>query len=321
MDRSVSRLPIRAAITMSGRCWRWAASVLALLLACNLAWASATPEEDATLISAGTEPGTAKAARYLSLPGAEGESWISTSFRTFDNEPLTLDFSLPPGASQASLREFGSSDAELDGLMRSCMASGDCRQAVFDRQTTRYYREHALRLRNTPDRGTQLYVDVAQVVERNRDRVLPVVAALRRVADERGYDQQWLIAAAVALVQSGLAYRKPEGREDGRDIFGFYPPLRALERGYGDCDTKAALLAAILQNLTDAPLIGVHVPQHYLLGIAATPQADQAWLSYGGRTYVLVETAGPGKLPPGNIARHTQAALTRGEDVRIDPMF
>src|SRR3546814_6517494 len=78
---------------------------------------------------------------------------------------------------------------------------------------------------------------------------------------------QWTMDAAVALVQTGLVYRKPSLRENGRQILGFYPPPRALESGYGDCDTKAALLAAILQNLTDAPIIGVHVPKHYLLGI------------------------------------------------------
>src|SRR3546814_11562551 len=82
--------------------------------------------------------------------------------------------------------------------------------------------------------------------------------------------------------------------------------------------TKAALLAAILQNLADAPIIGVHVPKHYLLGIAATPQPGQATLRYRGTRYVLVEAAGPGKRPPGDIATSTQTALNDMSGVRID---
>lgn len=320
MSRSAPCLSIRPAVAMLRRHLRWGSTLL-LLLTCELAWSSANPDEDAKLIPASAALSSQTATRYLSSPGTDGQSRITASFLTFDNKPLTLGFALAPGASRASLEEFGISAAELDTLLRDCMAAGDCEQAAYDRQTTRYYREHALRLRPVPGQQLHLFVDVAQVVQRNRDRVLPVANALRRAAAERGYDRQWMIAAAVAFVQTGLVYRKPAGREDGRDIFGFYPPPRALERGYGDCDTKAALLAAILQNLTDARLIGVHVPQHYLLGIAGTPQADQASLRYDGGTFVLVEAAGPGKRPPGDIASTTQAALARSDEVRIDPLF
>src|SRR3546814_19094418 len=85
--------------------------------------------------------------------------------------------------------------------------------------------------------------------------------------------------------------------------------------------TKAALLAAILQNLTDAPIIGVHVPKHYLLGIAATPQPGQATLRYPGTRYVLVEEAGPGKRPPADLATRTQPPLNEMNGVLIDPMI
>src|SRR3546814_176687 len=292
-----------------------------VLLLPTSAFASSTQDDDATLIPATASRVETIATRYRGVIADDGRYRVSTRFSSFDGEPLSVGFELPSNASDASLNEFGISEAELNAVLNRCIASGPCEQAELDRQTTHYYRAHGLRLRTVPGRQSHLYVDVAQVVRRNRSRVRPVAAALRQLAETRGRDAQWTMDAAVALVQTGLVYRKPSLRENGRQILGFYPPPRALESGYGDCDTKAALLAAILQNLTDAPIIGVHVPKHYLLGIAATPQPGQATLRYRGTRYVLVEAAGPGKRPPGDIATSTQTALNDMSGVRIDPMF
>ncbi|HSW14813.1 MAG TPA: hypothetical protein VLI06_18355, partial [Solimonas sp.] len=142
-----------------------------------------------------------------------------------------------------------------------------------------------------------------------------------RLAAEQGRDTGWMVQAAIALVQGGLVYRQPATWEGGRKILGFYPPPLALERGYGDCDTKAALLAAILQNLTDTPIVGIHVPKHYLLGIAGKPREGQASISWRGRQFILVEASGPAMRRPGEVAEATQLALARKQGVRIDPMF
>src|SRR3546814_7972853 len=95
-----------------------------------------------------------------------------------------------------------SSDVCSSDLLNRCIASGPCEQAELDRQTTHYYRAHGLRLRTVPGRQSHLYVDVAQVVRRNRSRVQPVAAALRQLAETRGRDAQWTMDAAVALVQT-----------------------------------------------------------------------------------------------------------------------
>lgn len=258
---------------------------------------------------------------YSSTPGADGLHRVSARFTGFNGDALSIDFALRSSESQASAREFGVSSDELDTLMRACVASQDCDQDTYNKQVMQYYREHALRVREVKGAAPRLFVDVPQVVRRNRARVAPVAMAIRQLAAERGADRDWMVETAVALVQTGIGYRQPALREDGRKILGFYPPLRALEKGYGDCDTKSALLAAVLQNLTDTQLIGVHVPQHYLIGIAQTPRSNQAYITYQGRRYVLVEAAGPGKRQPGHIAPTTQAALDRKDGIRIDPFF
>ena len=297
-------------------------ALLAIALALGAVGAHADETAvDADALRSGAATDAGSATRYRAATTDDGRYRISTRFETFDGEALDVAFELPAGASRKAVQEFGIADVELAALLQACRASRRCDQDTLDARTTRYYREHALRLRYVAGSAPHLYVDVAQVVQRNRTRVQPVAAALRRLAAEQGRSTQWAINAAVALVQSGLVYRKPALLEDGRRILGFYPPPRALERGYGDCDTKAALLAAILQNLTDAPIVGVHVPQHYLLGIAATPGSTQATLQYEGRPYVLVEASGPGRRRPGDIAERTRLALASGDGVRVDPMF
>ncbi len=281
-------------------------------------------EEDASLTPVAT---TFTERRELPQTGteavrmADGHYRVTTRFRSFDGDPLSLAFTLSRDSTHQSVREYGVSTDELDALMARCRAQKGCTQQAFDRFTTHYYQSQGMRLSYSPGEAPRLHVDIAKAVQRNRDRVKPLAAALRGLAAEQGQDRQWLIDAAIALVQSGMVYRQPETWDEGRKILGFYPPPRALQRGYGDCDTKAALLASLLQNLTDARLIGVHVPKHYLLGIAGTPAAGQRALEYRGQTFVLVEAAGPARRPPGDVAPATQTALARMEGVRIDPMF
>lgn len=315
------------ALTLSPwRHWRALLPTLLLGLASPLHAADPprAPAVDEDAYSGRTHWSTARldppGVRYQRTQTPRGTQRIVADFLSLGGRPLRVDFALAPDAGSASAREFGVSEAELDALMARCEAGGGCTQAVFDRYTTRYYEDHALRLAHTPGRTPRLQVDIAKVVARNRERVRPVALALRRLAAEHGQDETWAVEAAIALVQGGLDYRTPPTQDRGRKTLGFYPPPLALERGYGDCDTKAALLAAILQNLSDAPLIGVHVPQHYLLGIALPPRPGQAQLRFGGQVYVLVEAAGPARRAPGAVSETTAAALAQGHGLRIDPI-
>lgn len=257
--------------------------------------------------------------RYLATRGARDSLQITANFLSFDNDPLELRFTLPGHALRESQREYGLVKTDLNAVVERCNSTR-CSDAEFQRRVLAYYRERGMRLGVDEQNRQRVLVDVPTAVRRNRDRIAPLAQALRRMAAEQHRDPQWLLEAAVALVQSGLDYRQPATWDQGRKIVGFYPPPQALERGFGDCDTKSALLAAILQNLSDTPLIGVHVPQHYLLGIAGTPRAGQATIQHGGRTYVLIEAAGPARRPPGEVSEITEIALAKGVGIRIDPI-
>ncbi len=259
--------------------------------------------------------------RYFKTAADRGRYLVTADFRGLSGDALSIRFHLEQAAARNSMQAFGVSQDELDVLRERCQATRGCNQQVFDQHLMRYYREHKLRLRSVPGQRSRLFVDIPEVVRHNRAHVLPVSAALRRLASERGHDAEDLFESAVALVQTGLAYRTPSAVESGRQTLGFYTPPRALEKGYGDCDTKSALLAAIVKNLDGPRLIGVRVPGHYLLGIARTPGDNDAYVEYRGESFVLLEAAGPAPRRPGSISEQTRTALATGQELRIDPMF
>lgn len=262
--------------------------------------------------------GGARAAERSYRPATDGDGnlRVEASFVNFNREPLSLLFSLPAVAVRDATAEFGLSRAETREMARTCQ----CTQAEYDRRVEAYYGSRAVNW--SGDGGTRrLHVDIPRVVERNRERLRPLAAAFDQLATGRGYGPDDALGAMLTFVQSALPYRRPPDEEGGRDILGFFPPPRALQEGYGDCDTKSALLAALLANFPGMRMIGIHVPRHYLVGIARVPRPGDAFIEYRGEPFVLVEASGPARLPPGQIGPTTQAALATMDGVRIDPLF
>lgn len=285
----------------------------------SAAQASGSPraDEDAAFSPASS---ASRGTHYFARRGMRNRLEITADFLHFDNRLLRLNFSLPHDAVHDSMREYGAVTADVDAVIETCRREAGCDDREFARRILRYYHDRGLRLVSDEQQRQRLRVDVPAAVSRNRERIRPLAEALQRLAVEQRRGPQWAQEAAIALVQGGLGYQQPGTWDQGRKIVGFYPPPQALERGVGDCDTKSALLAAILQNLSDAPMIGIHIPQHYLLGIAGTPRAGQATIRYGNRDYLLIEAAGPARRPPGEVAAETGVALARGIGIRIDPL-
>lgn len=303
----------------AGRCRRHALAAALIWMAAAAGGQAAANDTltDAADAAAATDAGV----RYEAIPAEDGGVRVSARFRNFDGQPLAVRFDLEASAGAASLAEFGIRNDELDALEQDCRRAARCDQAAFDGYTRRYYLDHALRIVPDPQRGSRLSVDVAAVVARNRLRVAPVAQALQQLAADRGADRDWTWRTAVTLVQRALPYRRPPAQSGGRTVLGFYPPPLALERGYGDCDTKSALLAAILQNLGAADVVGLRLPGHYLLGLERSPEAEQAYITHAGRPYVLVEAAGPAVRAPGQVSDRTRAALDTRQGLRVDPLI
>lgn len=268
----------------------------------------------AALVAAAAAP----AARYERAEAPGGGWRISAHFQNFNQDALTLEFELHPDAVRESLAEFGYAREEIDALLAACAG---CDQAEFDRRAGAFYASRGIAAALQPNGRMKLTVDVPAVVARNKPRLRSLAQALGRIASERHYGPDQTLGAAVAFVQTALKYQLPPPTENGRNIIGFYPPPRALELGLGDCDSKSALLAAMLAHFSGVRMVGVHVPKHYLVGVARVPRHGDAYIEYRGEPFVLMEAAGPAWRPPGMISDQTRDALATMQGVRIDPLF
>ena len=319
--------------------------VLALSVACveGRRWERLLVIEphDGVLLYAGSsedETSTSNGAtqRLQRLPGALAASY---SFKNFNRDRLTVNFSLKAAAYAQYEAAFGYYKRDLDEIeqwhktardsayryavqTRKSQAQLDAAVAAIDRQRDdkihEYMSSHGFRIMP----GRVVTIDVPGVVKKNAALMNTVAGALQKVADDRGYDSESVIGSALSLVQTAIIYKIPPDIEpDGRHTGGILQPATTLVKGWGDCDTKTTLLASILVNWPNLRMVGVSVPGHYLMGVLRIPGRGDAYIDYRGAQYVLVEPAGPAWLPIGQVASTTQPLLEASEGFRIDPLF
>lgn len=94
---------------------------------------------------------------------------------------------------------------------------------------------------------------------------------------------------------------------------GFSPPLGVIMQNIGDCDSKAVLTSALVRAfLPTTKMVIVFLPDHALLGVALTPNAQDETIKVDGETYVLYDPTGPALLPFGKISEQTQTYIATG---------
>ena len=317
----------------------------ALAVAINLGqrWERALviePVDGVVLYAASSEDETSTSngatQRFDRLPNALAASY---SFTNFNRDRLNIDYSLGKAAYAAYEAGFGyykKDVAEIDAWNRNArdgaykyavkshksQAQLDAALAALDRE-----REQRVKAYMT-SRGFRMLprnvvtVDVPGVVKKNGPLLNSVAQAFERVSDRRHYDSETLIGAATSLVQTALIYKIPPDIEaDGRHTGGILQPATTLLKGWGDCDTKSALLASLLSNWPQMRMVGVSVPGHYLMGVLRIPNQGDAFVEHEGLQYVLIEPAGPAWLPPGQVAQTTIPLLESNDGFRIDPFF
>ncbi|PIU19714.1 MAG: hypothetical protein COT18_06165, partial [Elusimicrobia bacterium CG08_land_8_20_14_0_20_59_10] len=86
-------------------------------------------------------------------------------------------------------------------------------------------------------------------------------------------------------------------------------------------DTKTALAASVLSSWNTAKMVGVAVPNHYLMAIRRLPAKGDMFVRHKGLEYVLVEPAGPAWLEPGQVGTHTTELLRGSQGYQIEPFF
>jgi len=134
----------------------------------------------------------------------------------------------------------------------------------------------------------------------------PVAAALRSAAPEQ--TDRALLDVALQFYQS-IPYDELRSRYYA-DGGGILAPPALFDANRGDCDTKTTALAATLRSLLPhRATVMLLLPGHALLGIDLTPRPGDRIYRWQGRSYVLLEPAGPGLFEIGQIAEDSVRLL------------
>ena len=227
-------------------------------------------------------------------------------FTNFNRDSISLRYQAPKKSYTDYCSRFWYSRAELD----AAGAGGPSAQRD-------YLASRGFKL--LP--GHVVEADVPLIVQRSARPLQSVALALDSVAKQKGYDSETLVGAATALVQTALRYRIPPLLENGLHTGGILPPVMAMVRGWGDCDTKTGVLASVLANWPAVRMVGIRAPEHYLMGILRLPGQGESFVEYQGLNYVLIEPAGPAWLPPGTVSVDTMPLLQGSEGFQVESLM
>ena len=260
-------------------------------------------------------------------------------FKNFNRDKLTIDFRLKKtewAKYDAAFGYYKKDIADIDAWLNTArdgafkfavkthksQAQLDAALAALDKERKRKVDEYMLSRGFRLNPGNVVTVDIPYLVKKNGPLLNSIANAFDRIAQERHYDSESIIGSVASMVQTALIYRIPPDVEaDGRHTGGLWPPATTLLKGWGDCDTKSALLSSILVNWPNMRVVGVAVPDHYLMGVLRIPNKGDVFVEKDGLQYVLIEPAGPGWFPPGQVAQSTIALLEGHEGFKIEPFF
>lgn len=257
-------------------------------------------------------------------------------FLNFNSDSLRIGFSIDENALASYAGNYGYTDGELKALrnwyetalhdaytyavknklsQKQLDASSAAIEATYKNRQQSLWTERGFKLR-----GNVLSADIPAVVKRNVKNLRPVAISLNDIADKMDYDPETLVAAAVSMVQTAIAYKVPPDINNGKHTGGILPPMESMANGWGDCDTKTALLAAILSNWDGIRLLGVSIPKHYLMAVLRSPGKGDIFVEYKGLQYVLIEPAGPAWLPPGKVGETTLEYIKSSDGFALEPL-
>lgn len=293
---------------------------LALLLLCASSWA---------------DPG-ASAGGSQRVQDAGSKRRAEYEFAAFGRPKAKLVFELEKAELAAYESGYGYSAKEIaalktwrDGARREALAKAvaarasqadlDTALAAIQRDYQRKLTDYLSLRRFRRGKDSVVQADIPRYVRDGAPRLNDLARQLDELAKRGEGLPSDLVDAAASFTQTALIYREPPSVEGDLHTGGVLPPLSALARGWGDCDTKSALMGAILAHWPGTKVLGVAVPGHYLLAVLGVPSKGDMFVEHEGAQYVLVEPAGPARLPPGTVTEDTARLLERADAYRLEP--
>jgi hypothetical protein len=161
-----------------------------------------------------------------------------------------------------------------------------------------------------PDLGGLIRPDYAALARGQADLLRPMARAIAEAAEAAGDGgTRPRVALALALMQE-IPYDelRTRGATDGT---GFAVPAELLHVNQGDCDSKATALASLMRTLApEVETAIVLLPGHAVLAADLPVQPGDRTLSLDGQRFVLMEPAGPARIPLGQVSDSSRRLLS-----------
>ncbi len=150
---------------------------------------------------------------------------------------------------------------------------------------------HGIKMLSEGDRFT---IDYNWVINQNKSSIEEIAKRIRSTARRRGYrSRRELVGAFASFVQS-LKYRVPRdyrlnGKNEKILTAGAMMPLETLAIGWGDCDSKSMLFAALVQSIDLVDVCFIVMDEHLFAAVQLSPKAEDHSVRYKGEDWVLIE--------------------------------
>ncbi len=155
------------------------------------------------------------------------------------------------------------------------------------------------------EEGNRFTIDYNWVINQNESTITEIAKRIRSTARRNGYrSKRELIGAFASFVQS-LKYRVPRDHRinSKNEIIltaGAMMPLETLSMGWGDCDSKSMLFAALVQSIGLVDVCFIVMDEHLFAAVQLRHNQDDQFIKHKGKDWVLIELtdAWPiGRLP------------------------
>lgn len=156
--------------------------------------------------------------------------------------------------------------------------------------------------------GEQFVIpDHVKVMQQSRDALKPVSNAFVTLYGKNNIRQ---IASKLNEWVQQIPYQDLSDRQVSAGS-GFSPPLKVLTEHAGDCDSKAVLYAAIMQNIFPKNRFGIlYFTDHAVVAAQIPPLVNELTVTLDGITYLIVDPTGPAPSQLGTLSSKYQTYLT-----------
>jgi hypothetical protein len=147
-------------------------------------------------------------------------------------------------------------------------------------------------------------IDYPNVTNDNTPFVTEVTLSLKKMFNVNSKYE--LLNKFLNFVQSIHYKAPPSESSSGKIICGLITPIEILVEQYGDCDSKAVLLASIWRNLYNDPIYFGIIKNHVIIGfsnVKDTSHLHNYTVRENGVEYLCCEAAGPAITYPGLLGK------------------